>query len=218
MKARLPRITVLRSILGVLVIVGAAISADAPHRFSPNQKEYYLDAAASGFIRPGFNVSVVSAQVSTAGKITVDYKIADAGGLPLDRDGVFTPGLVTTTFILAYIPKGQTQYTAYTTRIRTDAATGKSATQATGDTGGIYTKVADGEYSYTFAFVTPASIDRSATHTIGVWATRNLSTYDLSNAFADTAYTFVPDGSSVQTVRDIVKTASCNQCHNPISH
>ena len=209
--------TVLRSILGVLVIVGAATSADAPHRFTSNQKEYYLDAATSVFIRPGFNVSVVSTQISTGGKITVNFKISDAGGLPLDRDGAFTPGLVTTTFILAYIPKGQSQYTSYTTRIRTDAATGKTATQATGDTGGIYAKVADGEYTYTFAFVAPASLDRSATHTVGVWATRNLSAFDLSNAFADTAYTFVPAGSAVLTVRDIVKTASCNQCHNPIS-
>ena len=218
MKARLQGIRVLRSVLGLLVIVGAAISADAPHRgFSPNQKEYYLDAAATGFIRPGFSVSVVSVQVTSAGKITVDFKIADAASLPLDRDGVFTPGVVTTTFILAYIPKGQTQYTSYTTRIRTDAASGKSATQATGDAGGVYAKVADGEYTYTFAFVAPASLDRSATHTLGVWATRNLTAFDLTNSFSDAAYTFVPDGSAVQTVRDIVKTASCNQCHNPLS-
>ena len=36
--------------LGVLVIVGAAISADAPQRFTSIQKEYYLDAASTGFI------------------------------------------------------------------------------------------------------------------------------------------------------------------------
>lgn len=217
MKARLPRIAVLRSILGVLVIVGAGTSADLPHRFNPSQKEYYLDAQATAFIRPGFNVSVVSAQIMTGGRISVRFHIADAGGLPLDRDGVFTPGPVSTTFICSYISKNQTQYVSYTTRIRTDAATGKSATQATGDTGGVYQKVADGEYTYTFAAVAPASFDRSATHTIGVWATRNFTAFDLSNAFSDAAYTFVPDGSPVQTVRDIVKTASCNQCHNPIS-
>lgn len=218
MKVRLPRTTVVRSSLGLLVIVGAAISADASrHGFSPHQKEYYMDPEAVAFIRPGFNVSIVSAQLNETGKITVRYKIADAGGLPLDREGVFTLGPVTTTFICSYISKGGTQYTSYTTRIRTDPASGRTATQATGDTGGTYTKNGDGDYTYTFAFVASASADRNATHTIGVWATRNLSAFTLPNAFSDTAYTFVPDGSAVQTVRDLIKTASCNQCHNVLS-
>src|SRR5262249_51347767 len=162
----------------------------------PSQKEFYLDAQAVAFIRPGFNVGVVSAQITAAGQISVRFRITDAGGLPLDRDGVLTPGPVTTSFICAYIPKGQSQYTSYTTRIRTDAATGKSATQAASDTGGSYQKVGDGEYTYTFAATAPSSIDRSATHTIGVWSIRNLSAFSLSNSFSDAAFTFVPDGSA----------------------
>jgi len=152
-----------------------------------------------------------------AGQISVRFRIFDVDGLPLDRTGVLTAGPVTLSFICSYIPKGQSQYVSYTTRIRTDAASGKSATQATSDTGGTYQQVADGEYIYTFAATAPASLDRSATHTVGVWATRNLSEYSLSNEFSDAAYTFVPDGSPVQTVRDIVKTASCNQCHDPLN-
>ena len=85
MKARLPGLGLLRSRLGVPVVAGAAISADAPRRgFTPNQKEYDLDAQAAAFIRPGFNVSIVSDQLTTAGQISV-----------LHRDGVFTPGPVT---------------------------------------------------------------------------------------------------------------------------
>ena len=203
----------------MLAVVGIAVSATAPrHGLHAIRKAGLLAAPESiAFVTPAFTVTVVSAQVTAGGQISADFKIADSNGLPLDRTGASTPGPLTLTFICSYIPQGQSQYVSYTTRVRTDAATGLSATQATGDTGGTFQNVAPGEYIYTFAAAAPASLDRSATHTVGVWATRNLSAFSLSNTFSDAAYTFVPNGSPVQTVRDIVKTASCNQCHDPIS-
>jgi len=119
--------------------------------------------------------------------------------------------------IAAYIPKGQRHYTAYTTRVQTSPITGRSATQAGSDAGGTFEKVAEGEYLYTFGTRIPASADRTASHTIGAYATRDLREFDLDRQFADTTFNFVPDGSPVRDVRDVVKTASCNQCHNPIS-
>lgn len=175
-----------------------------------------MDADAVLYTRPGFRVALVSAQITGSGVITARFKLTDADGLPLDRDGVLSAGPVTTNFLIGYIPQGESQYVSYITRIRTDATSGRTATQATGENTGAYQKVADGEYIYTFAATAPSSIDRTATHTVGLYATRNLSAFGLSNAFSDAVLSFVPDGSAVKTVREVVKTEACNQCHNPM--
>ena len=125
--------------------------------------------------------------------------------------------MVTTSFIAATIPSGQTQYVAYTTRLQTSPITSNTATQAGADTNGVYLKTADGEYQYTFGTKAPSTLDRKATHSIGVYSSRNLTIFDLGTQFADNVFNFVPDGSAVTVTRDIVRTASCNQCHDPLS-
>jgi hypothetical protein len=79
---------------------------------------------------------------------------ADPRGLPLDRNGVNTPGPRSTSFVAAFIPKGQTDYIAYTRRTQTSPITNNSAVQ-------------------------PAGFDVSATTTIGVYSSRDLSEFDL---------------------------------------
>ena len=138
-------------------------------------------------------------------------------GLPLDRTGTYTPGAVSTSFIAATIPAGQEQYTAYTTRVQKSPINGVSATQAGTDAGGTYQQVGDGEYVYTFHTKAPATIDRNATHSIGVYSSRDLSDFDLGTSFADNVYNFVPNGTAVVTTRDVVRTAACNTCHDPLS-
>jgi OmcA/MtrC family decaheme c-type cytochrome len=204
-----------RYVLGVLILIVVAISKDVSS-FTPKDKSYYLSPEELQFIRPGLDVRVLSAEITAQGVIRARFRITDPRGIPLDRAGANTPGAVTTSFLVAYIPKGQTQYISYATRTQTSPITGRSAIQAAADTGGTYERVAEGEYIYTFGTRAPASIDRNASHTIGVYATRDLREFNLDRQFANHTLNFVPDGSAVRDVRDVIKTASCNQCHNPL--
>jgi hypothetical protein len=75
-----------------------------------------------------------------------------------------------------------------------------------------------GQYQYTFATKAPATIDRNATHTIGVYSNRNLTEFDLGTQFSDDVFSFTPSGVPVTVTRDCgSKTAACNQCHNPLA-
>ncbi|MEO7653981.1 MAG: OmcA/MtrC family decaheme c-type cytochrome, partial [Bryobacteraceae bacterium] len=85
------------------------------------------------------------------------------------------------------------------------------------DAGGRFERVADGEYVYTFGVKAPASIDRKATHSIGLYSSRVLTEFDLGTQFSDHVFHFVPDGTAVATVRNVVNTSSCNKCHDPLS-
>ena len=172
----------------------------------------------SNFIRPGLSITIKSVKIAADGTVTTDFTIADPKGIALDRDGVLTPGAVSTSFILAYIPQGQTQYVSYTTRLQTDP-NGKvpNAVQATADSGGTYTKVADGEYIYTFAKKLPTDYEKSSTHTMGVYGSRNLTEFDLGTQYDDKTFNFVPDGSKVTVTRDVIKTQSCNKCHDQLA-
>ncbi|MFB3826132.1 MAG: OmcA/MtrC family decaheme c-type cytochrome [Bryobacteraceae bacterium] len=195
-------------------------SSDRP--FTPRDKAYYLEPSQQSFIRPGLVTKILSAQIAQDGTITARFRITDPRGLPLQREGITTPGAVSTTFIAAYLPRQEnpagpaTQYVAYTTRVETDAAGGRRATQATADTGGAYQQVGDGEYIYTFGNKA-ANFDPAATHSIGVWSTRNLAEFDLGSQYSDDVFTFVPNGSPVTQMHEEVRTETCNKCHDPLN-
>jgi OmcA/MtrC family decaheme c-type cytochrome len=204
--------------LAILLALGGAailVSASGPV-FTVHDKAYYADAAQLNFVRPGLVVKVTSASIGTDGAITATVKLTDPKGLPLDREGITSPGAISVSLIAAYIPSGQTQYTAYTTRVQNSPITGASAIQAGTDTGGTFTKTGEGEYKYTFGTRAPQGFDAGATHTIGVYATRNLTEFDMGSNFADTTYNFVPNGGKVTVVRDVIRTASCNRCHQDV--
>src|SRR5262249_35714731 len=131
--------------------------------FTPHEKAYYADAAVVAFVRPGFVITIVSATITSVGTISVDYKLTDPKGVPLDRAGITTPGPISLSFLAAYIPKGAEQYTSYIVRTAT-APSGAMATQAAADSGGTTQTVAVGEYVYTYATKAPAGFDGTATH------------------------------------------------------
>ncbi|MBC8165468.1 MAG: hypothetical protein H7Y20_06305, partial [Bryobacteraceae bacterium] len=149
MKRVLLKIRQYRSWVAVLIITAAVIAgaADLPG-LRRNDKAAYADPKHVSFVRPGLAVTITSAQITPEGVISVLFNIADLRGLPLDREGITTPASVALSFVAAFIPEGQTQYTAYTTR-RATGTVGGTVTQAAADTGGAYTKVADGQYRYT---------------------------------------------------------------------
>lgn len=211
----------LRFALALTVPVGSAVllsSSDKP-AFTALDKAFYADANAVNFVRPGLVVKIVSASVADDGTIQARFTLADPRGLPLDREGVTTPGAISTRFVASWIPNGAKQYQAYTVRSVTSSITGHQAMQGTSDSGGTFAKLADGEYTYTFRTKAPATFDRTATHSIGVWAARDLSEFDLQGVanYDSDVYTFTPDGAPVTVTRDVVRTASCNKCHDPLS-
>src|SRR5581483_9407940 len=156
---------------------------------------YFADANVINFVRPGLVFKATTASIAADGTITARVLVTDPQGLPLDRDGINTPGPVSISFIAANIPKGQRQYVSYTTRVQTSPITKQSATQAGADSGGTFVKNADGDYTYTFKTKAPAGFDSSVTHTIGVYGSRNLTTFDLGTNYASTTFNFVPNGS-----------------------
>ncbi len=184
--------------------------------FTRHDLAYYLDPSLVNFVRPGLKIKIVSAAIQNS-QITVRFTLTDPKGLPLDREGVFTPGSISTSFIAAYIPKGQKQYTAYTFISATSPITNQTATQAATDTGGTYTKNADGDYSYTLKTKPPSDFDTSVTHSIGMYASRDLTEFELGRQYDNFIFTFVPDGSPVTVIRDVVRTENCNQCHDPLA-
>jgi OmcA/MtrC family decaheme c-type cytochrome len=207
-------------LLAIPVVAELATDVAQDAGFTKHDAAYYLDENLVSFVRPGVAVKIVSAGVAQDGTITARFTVTDPKGVPLDKDGVQTPGTVSLSFIAAYIPAGQTQYRAYTTT--TLAATLNSnptQTQAGTDSGGTYTKNADGDYTYTFKTKAPAGFDATATHTIGITARRDLSEFITQDEWAqcsNSVYNFVPNGSAVKVTRAVVSTQACNQCHDPL--
>ena len=211
--------TIIKIALALLLLAGAVglIGATKNAEFTVHDKAYYADPNLVNFVRPGLAVTITSASIAADGTITAHVKLADPKGLPLDRDGIYTPGNVSLSFIAAVINKNQKQYFSYTSRTVSSSISGNSATQAAADSGGVFTKTADGEYDYTFKTKAPAGYDRNATHSIGVYSSRNLTEFDLGTQYASDVFTFVPDGSPVVVTRDVIRTASCDKCHDQLA-
>ena len=90
------------------VVAGSVLLMSAPKKteFTKYDKAFYADATTASFVRPGLTITIVSTKIASDGTVSVDYKLADPKGAPLDLAGVQTPGAVSVSFILAYIPKG----------------------------------------------------------------------------------------------------------------
>jgi OmcA/MtrC family decaheme c-type cytochrome len=200
----------------LLALSGALVSAPKP-AFTSADKAFYADEKTIQFVRPGLEIKITGAEIDSAGAIQVRFRLTDARGLPLDREALSTPGAVSVSFIAAYLPKGQSQYVAYTTRTQTSPITNQSAMQAAADSGGVFEKLAEGEYRYRFATRAPAGFDRTATHTIGAYGSRNLTEFELGTNYDDDVYHFVPAGGTPQGMRDVIRTATCNKCHDQMA-
>jgi OmcA/MtrC family decaheme c-type cytochrome len=224
---------VIRGMVFLLALSCLAVALQAssdgkkePGAFTKHDLAYYLDEASAAFIRPGLILQITGVQIGPDNRAVVVFKITDPKGMPLDRDGIMTPGPVSTSFVLARIPKEKQgtapfvsqQYVAYTTRVAKDPTTGVTAVQASADSGGTYTKLSDGVYSYVFKTAVPANYDQTATHTVSLYGRRDLSEFGLGSEYGySTEFNWVPNGSPVVDVRDVVRTDTCNKCHDPLS-
>ncbi len=206
------------------VVPSHAVAQDQIKTYTADEVAYYLSADDLVYIRPGLNIAILgTVTIPTDRKPVVTIQMTDDKGQPLDRAGVLTPGTVSTSFILAYLPpttKGEvTDYVAYTTRTQNSTITGKSAVQAGTDSGGTYTPsgLNDGVYTYKFATALPATYNTAATHTLGIYGTRNLTEFGLTLYVSNVTKDWVPSGAAVTQVHKVVLTANCNQCHDPLA-
>lgn len=195
----------------------ALISAPQPNYPTKHDKAFYLSDAQANFIRPGFTIKIQSASIANDGTITAQVSITDPANQPLDMAGIQSAGTVSMSFVAATIPAGKTQYTSYTSRVSNSIDGTKSAVQAGADSGGTYANPSPGVYTYTFKTKAPTNFDTTATHTIGVYGSRNLTTFSLGTQYASDVLTFVPNGSPVTVTRDVIRTQSCDKCHDQLS-
>jgi len=186
--------------------------------YTSKDREFYLTPEQLLFIRPGLVLKITDVVIPADRKTEVTFTLSDPAGMPLDRTGIDTPGPVSTSFVLAYIPEYEEAYVAYTTRVQTSPITGDSVDQASTDSGGTYTTLSIGTYKYKFGTEVPADYQTDATTTVGVYAVRNLDEFDLGTYVANTLDSFIPSGIGEPMPRDIVTTETCNgRCHAPLS-
>ncbi|HKE20195.1 MAG TPA: OmcA/MtrC family decaheme c-type cytochrome [Kofleriaceae bacterium] len=148
---------------------------------------------------------------------TVTFRLTDGNGVPVDREGLLTEGVVELSFALAWLDQANgepAQYTAYTTRVQESPLTGDSATQAATESSGTFEAAdrADGVFRYTFA--APIAVrDSSRTHSVLISGSR---TVDGTVHRASAVYDFVPGGGAVSVTREVVSDASCTTCHGQL--
>lgn len=193
-----------------------ARSTPAPG-YSAQQLEAYLSPQQVQYIRPGLKITINSVTIPEDRRPVVDVSFVDDMDQPLDRAGKVTPGAISISFVLAYYNPAARDYVAYTTRVQTSPITGQTATQASADSGGTWEDVALGRAKYRFRTALPADFDAAKTHTLGIYATRNLTDILGKNYYANVLYDFRPDGQPVTSQWDGVATAACNSCHDPLA-
>jgi OmcA/MtrC family decaheme c-type cytochrome len=205
----------LRIAASVALIALCLAGQTKKHQYSPREKAFYADPALVDFVRPGLVITINAANIASNGAIAVTYTLTDPSGLPLDAAGVTTPGAVSMTFIASYIPAGQEQYVAYTTAPATGKALG-TVVRPDFEIGGPGTSVGPGQYRYTFQAQAPAGFDPTVTTTIAVNGSRDLTSFNLGTSYGSATFNFVPNGSAVTVTRDVIRTASCNTCHDQL--
>jgi OmcA/MtrC family decaheme c-type cytochrome len=204
---------IVRALLLLVLAITLTGAEQAP--YGTHEKASYLDATIVAFLRPGLNLTINSGSIAADGTITVVYTVTDPQGLPLDAAGVYTPGPLSIGYVIGVLPSGQSQYTSYITNTNTGAA--GTFTRAAADSGGVVTQLDSGKYQYVYKTRAPVGFDKTATHTIGLYASRNLSSFGVPNNYATATFNFVPAGSAVTHVRDIVRTTACDTCHDQLS-
>jgi OmcA/MtrC family decaheme c-type cytochrome len=207
----------IRIFLIVTVLAGAVgLQSEGKYTFSKRDKAYFADANVINFVRPGLVFKVASASIASDGTITARVLVTDPQGLPLDRLGIDTPGTISMSFIAATIPNGNKQYTSYTTRTVSSQDGKSTAIQAAADSGGAFKTNADGDYTYTFKTKAPTAFDTTATQTVAVYGSRNLTAFNLGTNRASATLDFVPNGNAVTVTRDVIRDQSCNKCHDQL--
>ena len=184
-------------------------AAGEPDRagFTAADSEYYMTDELFFWYQPGLVFEIIDYEIPADLQPLVTFTIKDPGGRPLDMDGILTPGDVGPRFYISYIPVGEEQRVNYNVGSRGPTA----------DSGGVYTTVEMGTYTYKYGNALPADYETDATHTIAGAARRDLRDFGLDRYSSNDWVDFVPSGASEPMPRDVVQTATCNRCHDPLA-
>ena len=201
-------ITMLVLCILVSPIAMAKNEAAADYGYTSADQESYMTEDVFLFFRPGIEFELISFEIPDDLQPLVTFSLKDPGGVPLDMDGIYTPGPIDVRFMLTYIPDGEENKVNYHERSR--------------DRGGVYTTIGDGVYTYKFATVLPTDYQMDSTHTLSSVATRSFRDQEFDKLglegryYDNDVYNFVPSGAAEPMPRDIVSTATCNRCHDPL--
>jgi OmcA/MtrC family decaheme c-type cytochrome len=178
----------------------------------------------------GLKFEIVSATAPASGQPTVRFKVSDAQDNPIDLTAELAAATLGPRWVISQRKTDGTYASLYeATKPGANYVDGSgatatpvlaTATQAASPavTAASYAKVADGEYTVTFA--TPATATDGTTYAytaatqtaqvlVGVWGTR---TFELKGYPAATTFAFIPAGGTT-TVRQVVTDDACNACH-----
>ena len=200
------RVKIIWSLLVSLVFLCSATNLAAKSdavdsgNYTTKDKEFYLTPEQLIFIRPGLDIEIVDVVLPADMQLEVTYTIKDPAGLPLEHDGITTPGPVDMRFTLANIPMGEEQKVrlAYERISRN----------------GTLTQLAPGTYQYKFDYVYDADMD--TTNTLVLGGRRDLREFELDRYADNAVQNWVPSGLFDAVPRDIVTTDTCNRCHDPL--
>ncbi len=167
-----------------------------------------------GIAGGGLALTVEEIAVSEDGTAVVKFTIEDSEGRPIDLEGRRTHGEVDVRFILSWLGENEagqsTQYTAYTLRTE-ESEDGRTEEQSSYDQDGSFETLSVGHYQYTFGTEIDITKEREGlTHSLGVFATREVDNVEY---VATAVENWVPDGSEVSTILDVVTNEACNDCH-----
>jgi len=199
-------------IAGLVLLAGVSASvsaettaADRPG-FTAADSEFYLEDSLYFFFRPGLEFEITDYEIPSDLHPVVTFTVTDPSELPLDMDGVYTPGVISIRFFISYIPVGEEQPVTYVFR---------SNGRPTSDSSGTYTSTELGTYTYRYNTALPADYAKDATTIISAVASRDLGEFDLARYDDYDLVYFVPDGSTEPMPRDVVDSSACKRCHDP---
>ena len=169
---------------------------------------------------PGLKVKITGVELPADGKPVVSLTLTDADGRPLGgsplEGSIFTiaqivvdeaTGLSKYQNLLVREVMGQ----PYRVGGETKQPALAKATQPFADSGGPWADQGDGNFTYTFTNTLTSEVNPALTTVVGIYAFK-----DGRASVANDVYTFVPAGGEPTVTREVVTTAACKTCHNPL--
>jgi len=177
--------------------------------YAATSKEAYLSSDDLAYVRPGLHVAILGVTNVAPGRSPiVEISMTDDMGQPLDRTGALTPGEISVTFVLGQWDASRYDYVNLTFL----------PPFPNHDIGGTWTDLAVGHSTYEFRKSLPLDFDKGQTLTLGAYSLRDLNDIIGKEYAAPAALkTFRADGGAPTAVFAAIDTASCNNCHDPIS-
>src|SRR5215467_9184982 len=170
----------------------------------------------------GLKAEITGVSVPPGRRPVVTFKISDLKGRPLELEDLDPNSVKFTIAALKTGKSGEHDYTNYIlTKVSGKDYVYKSEAkkpvladtlQPDADQGGTFAQLRPGVFTYTFKTPLPAGFDGKATHVVGGEMTRENRKFAANPLFE-----FIPAGGKATVLPGSSETASCNNCHDPMS-